>query len=61
MLRPAELDRADVDVIRREVFTSSTFYVTNITQVSSAWLICAQAHEVARLVATELRQMPHCA
>lgn len=32
MLRPAELDRADVDVIRKEVFSTSTFYVTSITQ-----------------------------
>lgn len=33
MLRPAELDRADVDIIRKEVFTTNTFYVTSINQV----------------------------
>jgi hypothetical protein len=36
MLRPAELDRRDVDVIRKEVFSNNTFYVTSITQVHSA-------------------------
>jgi hypothetical protein len=34
MMRPTELDRADVDVIRKEVFTQNTFYVTNITQIA---------------------------
>ena len=36
MLRPAELDRKDVDVIRKGVFSNNTFYVTSITQVCSA-------------------------
>ncbi len=35
MLRPAELDRRDVDVIRKEVFSNNTFYVTSVTQVCS--------------------------
>ncbi len=42
MLRPTELDRADVDVIRKEVFTQNTFYVTNIIQVRGS-LCIAQA------------------
>jgi hypothetical protein len=33
MLRPAELDRRDIDLIRKEVFSANTFYVTSITQV----------------------------
>lgn len=36
MLRPAELDRRDVDVIRKGVFSNNTFYVTSITQVRIA-------------------------
>ena len=36
MLRPAELDRRDVDVIRKSVFSNNTFYVTSVTQASSA-------------------------
>jgi hypothetical protein len=36
MLRPAELDRRDVDIIRKSVFSNNTFYVTSVTQASSA-------------------------
>jgi hypothetical protein len=50
MLRPAELDRKDIDIIRKDVFSNSTFYVTSVTQVSDArhptpppYLLCAAA------------------
>lgn len=61
MLRPAELARADVDVIRREVFTSATFYVTNITQARDSACVYSMPACSARpwcIVHQHMRQSP---